>query len=50
LWHEAGMLHLHLGNLRAAAAALEQYVVRADDGVARHRAAAVLQQLRTQLN
>jgi regulator of sirC expression with transglutaminase-like and TPR domain len=50
LWHEAGMLHRHLGNMRAAAAALEQYVVRAADGVARHRAAAVLQQLRTQLN
>jgi len=50
LWHEAGMLHRHLGNMRAAAAALEQYVVRADDGVARHRAAAVLQQLRSQLN
>jgi regulator of sirC expression with transglutaminase-like and TPR domain len=50
LWHEAGMLHRHLGNMRAAAAALEQYVVRAPDGMARHQAAAVLQQLRTQLN
>jgi regulator of sirC expression with transglutaminase-like and TPR domain len=50
LWHEAGMLHRHLGNMRAAAAALEQYVVRAPDGMARHQAAAILQQLRTQLN
>ena len=50
LWREAGMLHRDLGNMRAAAAALEQYVVRADDGMARHRAAAVLQQLRSQLN
>jgi regulator of sirC expression with transglutaminase-like and TPR domain len=50
LWHEAGMLHRHLGNMRAAAAALEQFVVRAPDGMARHQAAAVLQQLRTQLN
>jgi regulator of sirC expression with transglutaminase-like and TPR domain len=50
LWYEAGMLHRHLGNMRAAAAALEQYVVRAGDGTARHQAAAVLQQLRTQLN
>jgi regulator of sirC expression with transglutaminase-like and TPR domain len=50
LWGEAGMLHRHLGNLRAAAAALEQYVVRAPDGMARHQAAAILQQLRTQLN
>jgi regulator of sirC expression with transglutaminase-like and TPR domain len=50
LWHEAGMLHRHLGNMRAAAAALEQYVVRAPDGMSRHHAAAILQQLRTQLN
>ena len=50
LWGEAGMLHRHLGNMRAAVAALEQYVVRAPDGVARHQAAAILQQLRAQLN
>ena len=50
LWHESGMLHRHLGNLRAAAAALEQYVVRAPEGMSRHQAAAILQQLRTQLN
>jgi len=50
LWREAGMLHRHLGNMRAAAAALEQYVVRAAEGTARHQAAAMLQQLRTQLN
>jgi regulator of sirC expression with transglutaminase-like and TPR domain len=50
LWHEAGMLHRHLGNMRAAAAALEQYVLRAPDGTSRHQAAAILQQLRTQLN
>jgi regulator of sirC expression with transglutaminase-like and TPR domain len=50
LWYEAGMLHRHLGNMRAAVAALEQYVVRAADGTARHQAAAILQQLRTQLN
>ena len=50
LWREAGMLHRHLGNMRAAGAALEQYVVRAPDGPARHQAAAMLQQLRAQLN
>ena len=50
LWREAGMLHRQLGNMRAATAALEQFVVRAPDGMARHRAAAILQQLRTQLN
>jgi regulator of sirC expression with transglutaminase-like and TPR domain len=50
LWREAGMLHRHLGNMRAAGAALEQYVVRAPEGLARHQAAAILQQLRAQLN
>jgi regulator of sirC expression with transglutaminase-like and TPR domain len=50
LWREVGMLHRQLGNMRAAAAAFEQYVVRAPDGMARHQAAAILQQLRAQLN
>jgi regulator of sirC expression with transglutaminase-like and TPR domain len=50
LWHEAGVLYREVGNIRAAAAALEQYVMRAPDGAARHRAAAMLQQLRLQLN
>src|ERR1700730_8694932 len=50
LWHEAGMLHRHLGNMRAAGTALEQYVLRAADGTSRHQAAAILQPLRTQLN
>jgi regulator of sirC expression with transglutaminase-like and TPR domain len=50
LWHEAAMLYRELGKLRAAAAALEQYVVRAPDGAPRHRAAALLQQVRRQLN
>lgn len=50
LWREAGLLHRQLGNLRAAAAALEQYIVRAPEGGERHQAAAVLQQLRAQLN
>ncbi len=50
LWREAGLLHRQLGNLRAAAAAFEQYVLRAPDGQARHQAAAILQQLRGQLN
>jgi regulator of sirC expression with transglutaminase-like and TPR domain len=50
LWREAGILHARLGNMRAAAAALEQFVLRAPDGMARHQAAAMLQQLRTRLN
>jgi len=50
LWREAGMLHARLGNMRAAAAALEQFVLRAPDGMARHQAAAKLQQLKAKLN
>jgi regulator of sirC expression with transglutaminase-like and TPR domain len=50
LWREAGLLHREVGNLRAAGAALEQYVVRAPDGRERHQAAAILQQLRGRLN
>jgi regulator of sirC expression with transglutaminase-like and TPR domain len=50
LWREAGMLHQQIGNMRAAVGALEQYVVRAPEGTARHQAAVALQQLRTQLN
>ena len=50
LWREAALLHRQLGNIRAAASAFEQYVVRAPDGPARHQAAALLQQLRGQLN
>ena len=50
LWREAGMLHRQLGNIRAAASAFENYIVRAPDGMARHQAAAILQQLRGQLN
>jgi regulator of sirC expression with transglutaminase-like and TPR domain len=50
LWAEAGMLHHQLGNIRAAIAAFEQYVARAADGPTRHQAAAILQQLRAQLN
>jgi regulator of sirC expression with transglutaminase-like and TPR domain len=50
LWYEAGALYRELGNIRAATAALEQYVLRAPDGAPRHQAAAMLQQLRRQLN
>jgi hypothetical protein len=44
------LLHTRVGNLRSAAAALEQFVLRARDGTARHQAAALLQQLRSKLN
>ena len=50
LWSEAGTLHARLGNMRLASAALEQFVLRAPDGMARHQAAAMLQQLRSKLN
>jgi regulator of sirC expression with transglutaminase-like and TPR domain len=50
LWREAALLQRQLGNMRAAAAALEQYVLRAPDGAARQQGAALLQQLRRQLN
>ena len=50
LWREAGLLHARLGNMRSAATAFEQVVLRAPDDMARHQAAAMLQQLRAKLN
>jgi regulator of sirC expression with transglutaminase-like and TPR domain len=50
LWQEAGLLNARLGNMKAGANALEQYIIRAPEGTARHQAAAVLQQLKSKLN
>jgi regulator of sirC expression with transglutaminase-like and TPR domain len=50
LWREAGILHAQLGHMRSATGALEQFVLRAAEGTARHQAAAMLQQLRAKLN
>jgi regulator of sirC expression with transglutaminase-like and TPR domain len=50
LWHEAGLLHARQGNMRAAVNALEQFIIRAPEGSARHQAAAILQQLKSKLN
>jgi regulator of sirC expression with transglutaminase-like and TPR domain len=50
LWQEAGTLHAHQGNLRAAVHAFEEVVRRAPEGTARHQAAVVLQQLKAKLN
>jgi regulator of sirC expression with transglutaminase-like and TPR domain len=50
LWREAGLLNAHLGNMRASIGALEQFMIRAPEGTARHQAAAMLQQFRTKLN
>lgn len=50
LWREAGLLHLRLDNLRAAIASLEQFVARTGNATARHRASALLQELRGRLH
>src|SRR6266852_3393992 len=50
LWQEAGLLHAQLGNMRAGVNALEQFIIRAPEGSARHQAAAILQQLKSKLN
>jgi regulator of sirC expression with transglutaminase-like and TPR domain len=50
LWQEAGLLHARQGNIRAAVNAIQEFVIRAPEGTARHQAAAVLQQLKAKLN
>ena len=50
LWHESGILHARLGNMRASVNALEEFVRRAPEGMERHQAAAFLQQLKSKLN
>jgi regulator of sirC expression with transglutaminase-like and TPR domain len=50
LWHESGILHARLGNMRASVGALEEFVRRAPEGMERHQAAAFLQQLKSKLN
>ena len=50
LWQEAGLLHARLGNMRAGVNALEQFIIRAPEGNARHQAAAIVQQLKSKLN
>lgn len=55
LWREAGTLHAHLGNLRAAAMTLEHYLELGEagagpDSAGRHEAASLLQRIKTQLN
>lgn len=50
LWREAGLLHAHLENYRAAIAALEEFLRREDGAAARQRAAALLQELKGRLN
>lgn len=51
LWREAGVLHSHLDNLRAAIIAFEHYLeLAAPADPARHDIARLLRQLRCQLN
>jgi regulator of sirC expression with transglutaminase-like and TPR domain len=49
LWWEAGQINTALGKLRAAIAALERFLTLSDEAAQRHRAAALLQQLRARL-
>jgi regulator of sirC expression with transglutaminase-like and TPR domain len=50
LWREAGLLHAHFDNYRAAIAALEEFLRRAGGVAARQRTAALLRQLKERLN
>jgi regulator of sirC expression with transglutaminase-like and TPR domain len=50
LWHEAGLLHSHLGNLRAAMAALEQCRELSLSPQDKHRVAQLIGELRNRLN
>ena len=50
LWHEAGILHANQDNLRAAILSLEQCLSLCNSPNARHEAAALLQQLKSNLN
>ncbi len=50
LWHEAGLLNAHLGNLRAGAAAIERALALTPDAGDRHHLATLLQELRGRLH
>lgn len=50
LWHEAGVLHIHLGNLRAALLALEQCRELTASPQDKHRVAQLIGELRNRLN
>lgn len=50
LWREAGLLQMHLGNLRAAILALEQVVDLSNDVAVRNEAVDLLEQIRTRIN
>lgn len=49
-WREAGILHAHLGNLRAAVMSLEQAMELAPGDELRQETAVLLEELRTRIN
>ncbi|HVO13635.1 MAG TPA: transglutaminase-like domain-containing protein [Alphaproteobacteria bacterium] len=50
LWHELGVLHARLGNLRAAITALETFAQMAPPGRARQQALHLLREVQSRLN
>jgi regulator of sirC expression with transglutaminase-like and TPR domain len=50
LWRETGMIHAHLGNLRAAVLSLENFLELGDDPASLHEAAGLLQKVKARLN
>ena len=50
LWREAGLLHAHLSNLRAAIVSLEHFLELAPTGSQAQEASELLRQLRNRLN
>ncbi|MFZ2008088.1 MAG: transglutaminase-like domain-containing protein [Stellaceae bacterium] len=50
LSREAGIIHAQLGNMKAAVRSIEEFIARSPEGVARHEAAVILQQLKAKLN
>ena len=49
LWREAGLLHAHLDNVKAAVSALEEYMRRNAGDASRYRTSVLLQELRGRL-
>ena len=50
IWRDAGVLHAHVGNLRAAILAFEQYMDLSHDGQGLQETAAMLADLKSRLN
>lgn len=50
LWREAGLINAKLDNLRAAVAALEEYLKRGSESAERRKAGVLLRELRCRLN